>query len=60
MIRPDGQGVVWSNQIPVGAPTGDSSVSIPVTGSAPAPGADPGVADPGQPGGYATTAGGYG
>ncbi|MGV0744843.1 DUF6973 domain-containing protein [Mycolicibacterium sp. XJ870] len=62
VIRPDGQGVIWSDQIPVGGPTGDSSVSAPVQGSGPdtAPMPQPGGGyDPGQPGGYATAAGGY-
>lgn len=62
VIRPDGQGVIWSNEIPVGGPTGDSSGSVPVPGNAPGPVPIPhprGGYDPGQPGGYGTTAGGY-
>lgn len=62
VIRSDGQGVVWSDQIRVGGPTGDSSVSVPVQGNGPGPVPIPHPRsgyDPGQPGGYGTTAGGY-
>ncbi len=61
VVRPDGQGVIWSDQIPVGGPTGNPGTSPPVPGQAPAPGPMPqpgGIYDPGQPGGY-TTSGGY-
>jgi hypothetical protein len=62
VIRPDGQGLEWSNNIPVGGPTGDSSVSAPVPGNNPAPVPIPspgGGYDPQQPGGYGTTTSGY-
>ncbi len=52
VVRPDGQGVIWSDQIPVGGPTGNPSSSPPVAGQAPTPGPSPqpgGVYDPGQP-----------
>lgn len=62
VVRPDGNGVMWSDQIPVGGPTGDSSVSPPVQGNAPPPLAPTpwpeGTYDPGQPGGGGVS-GGY-
>lgn len=62
VIRPDGHGLVWSDQIPVGGPTGDARESVPIPANGPGPEPIPrprGGYDPGQPGGYGTTAGGY-
>ena len=61
VVRPDGRGVMWSDQIPVGGPTGDSSVSPPVGGGTPSLVPTPwpeGTYDPGQPGGGGVS-GGY-
>lgn len=59
VIAPGGERLAWSNTIPLGEAGTTSLATVP--GQAPMPtGAGPGgFYDPGQPGGYGTSAGGY-
>lgn len=59
IVAPGGDRLAWSNTIPLGETGTTTTATVP--GRAPAPtGAGPGgIYDPGKPGGYGTSAGGY-